>query len=405
MIGERIRQARLLAGLTLEEVAREMGAHGQSITRAGLSKYETNKSVPKPAFLLLLARILNVKSSYFWDQTSITVEWIAFRKHAQLPVKDQDQIKAQAVRHAESYIWLQSILNKAERPNFMKTQHLKNMTEVENLAEKVRKSWKLDVLPIDNMIQTIEDQGGIVATTRAMGVKFDGLAGWINNKFPLIVSNAAISNDRFRYNLAHELGHILIQNSTQSNETESYAHRFAAAFLVPAKRAFEELGSKRRTLSFGELRLLKRKYGMSMQAWVRRALDLGIIDLAEYKRQCIAFSSAGIKKAEPDDHPVSEEPQKLKLMTLRALAEGMITKEKAEALCPECINELENEGLGRSMRRDIAKSPLEMLKLPKKERDKLLFAAAKKAEKEYIGNSALISFDAFGEDDLHDETR
>jgi Zn-dependent peptidase ImmA (M78 family) len=405
MIGERIRQARLLAGLTLEEVAIQMGALGQSITRAGLSKYETNKSVPKPAFLLLLARILNVKSSYFWDQTSITIEWIAFRKHAQLPVKQQDQIKAKAVKHAESYLWLQSILNKAEKPNFMKAQHLKSMTEVETLAEKVRKSWKLDVLPIDSMIQTIEDQGGIVATCRARDIKFDGLAGWVNNKFPLIVSNSAISNDRFRYNLAHELGHILIQNSTQSKETESYAHRFATAFLVPAKKVYEELGSKRRTLSFGELRLLKRKYGMSMQAWVRRAFDLGIVDAAEYRRQCIAFSSGGMKKNEPDDHPACEEPQKLKLMTLRALAEGMITKEKAEELCPGCIKEFETETIEGSMRKKKIKSPLEILKLPKTERDELLFAAAKKAEKEYIENSALTSFDAFGEDDLHDETR
>ncbi len=404
MIGERIRQARLLAGLTLEEVAGQVSLHGQSITRAGLSKYETNKSIPKSVFLLLLARILNVKSSYFWDQTSINVEWVAFRKHAQLPLRQQDQIKATALKQVESYIWLQNILNKVEKPNFMKPQSVKNATEVESLAEKVRRSWKIDLLPIDSMIQTIEDHGGIVVTAPAEGIKFDGLAGWVNKTYPLLISNSAISNDRFRFNLAHELGHILLQNSTKSRETESYAHRFAAAFLVPARKAYEELGSKRRNLGFGELRLLKRKYGMSMQAWVRRASDLGIIDSAEYKRQCIRFSSLGMKKVEPDDHPVSEEPHKLTLMTLRALAEGMITKEKAEELCAECIKELEEKGIRSPMKKKTARSPLEMLMLPKKDRDKILLVAAKKAEKEYTGNAALTSFDAFGEDDLHDET-
>ena len=208
MIGERIRQARLLAGLTLEEVAAQMTAHNQAITKAGLSKYENNKSTPKSAFLVLMAHLLGVKASYFWEQTTVNIDWIAFRKHSLLPIKEQDQIKAIALRHAESFIWLEKTLNKTEKPGFPKLQKVRDLQAVESLADSVRKSWKLNLAPIDNVIQTIEDRGGIVVTHSSTAGRFDGLAGWVNDKLPIIVSNSSISNDRFRYNLAHELGHL-----------------------------------------------------------------------------------------------------------------------------------------------------------------------------------------------------
>lgn len=45
-----------------------------------------------------------------------------------------------------------------------------------------------------------------------------------------------------------------------------------------------ELGANRTTLDVVELRLLKRKYGLSMQAWIFRAKDLGIISENEATR-------------------------------------------------------------------------------------------------------------------------
>lgn len=54
---DRVSQARLAAGLTLEQVSVRMGAHGQPITKARLSKYERNASTPSLAFLLTLGRV------------------------------------------------------------------------------------------------------------------------------------------------------------------------------------------------------------------------------------------------------------------------------------------------------------------------------------------------------------
>jgi len=49
------------------------------------------------------------------------------------------------------------------------------------------------------------------------------------------------------------------------------------------------------------------------------------------------------------------------------------------------------------------KSAIAIVRLPKQGRDAIM--AAKKAEKEYLENSALTSLDAFAEDDLYDATK
>ena len=100
--------------------------------------------------------------------------------------------------------------------------------------------------------------------------------------------------DRCRYNVAHELGHILTDCPRLSEkEQEGLAHRFAAALLVPARVAKQELGREAKALSFAELGVLKQKYGLSMQAWARRAEDLEIISESVYTSLCIEFSSKG----------------------------------------------------------------------------------------------------------------
>ena len=72
--------------------------------------------------------------------------------------------------------------------------------------------------------------------------------------------------------LAHELGHLVMDcRGVKSKEEEKLAHRFAAAFIVPAAVARRELGPRRRSLNLAELALLKGKHGLSMQGWARRA--------------------------------------------------------------------------------------------------------------------------------------
>jgi hypothetical protein len=155
-------------------------------------------------------------------------------------------------------------------------------------------------------------------------------------------------------------------------------------------------------LSLGELGVLKRKYGLSVQAWARRAKDLNIISENEYKTLCIEISRRGWRKREPEefDFKGHEQPTRLKQMTLRALSEGIISQEQAERICPGSTRDTPTstekaEGTRRSQR--------DLLRLPAAERARILADFAAQVEDEYLTNADLTDFEAYGEGDLYVE--
>jgi Zn-dependent peptidase ImmA (M78 family) len=247
----------------------------------------------------------------------------------------------------------------------------------------------------------LRSSGGFIVEYPEQGIPFDGLSGHAEGR-PVVVVNGESSVDRYRYNVAHELGHLLMFcPDLTPKEEEALAHRFAAALLVPAEVAKWELGEKRRHLTFPELGVLKEKYGLSMQAWVRRARDLEIISEGLYKSLCIEFSSKGWRKHEPYGYSGHEKkPKRLVQMALRAVAEGIITREEADRICANC-------GVDPMAAVEKATSdtwsPTELLRLRRAQHARVLADAAARAEKDCRNNPDLTDFNAFGEDDLYAE--
>lgn len=396
-IATRLRQARAAAGLTLDEVSDRLGANGHPLTKAALSKYELGKSIPRQGTLLALARVLGVRADFFIREITAQVRWRAFRKHASLTKALQEQIQASIAQVVEGHVWLEETLQPGRKHRFPRSYKAKTPDDAETAAESVRKHWKLNEAPIESVTQTIEDHGGIAVCSQEAPLEFDGLSGWANDEFPVLVSSARPSIDRRRYNFAHELGHLVMDCAGLSEqEEEKLAHRFAAAFLVPASVAKRELGESRRNISMAELMLLKQKYGLSMQGWAHRAHDLGIIKDSAYKHLWVQFSTQGWRKQEPVSFTGSEEPVRLKLLTLRALAEGVITPSRAEELCPGCMGAM--AGIDGTVSRPSVR---ELRKLPVERREEVLLQSALAAEPDYKGDADLTAFEAFGDSDLY----
>ncbi len=324
MIGARLKQARLLAGMTQRELAAELGAIDFKITAAAISKYEKEKSYPSAQFMLLASSVLGVPGSYFLHQPQAEVQWTAFRRHSGFGKKKQEAVKAYASDLAELQIELHSVLYPNSPPGLPAPAKAKYYEDAEAIARQVRVVWDVGNRPLDNLVQTAEDRGLIVIAWEDDSGKFDGLAGWCG-EYPIAVINANRSADRMRFNLAHEIGHLVMDTNDASVDEESLAHRFAAALLVPDGHAFHELGRERRHLDWGELMMLKRKYGLSMAAWIRRARDLKIISERYYEALNIKISSLGWRTREPVEYLGDEEPLQLKLMVQRAVAEGLVS--------------------------------------------------------------------------------
>ncbi|MEA3253754.1 MAG: helix-turn-helix transcriptional regulator, partial [Chloroflexota bacterium] len=91
MVGQRLRRLRMSQCLSLESLAAKMGG---IVTKQALSKYELGKANPSPYVLSKLAEALGTKTSYFFTEPGITVEFIAYRKSQRLLEKDKRALKA-----------------------------------------------------------------------------------------------------------------------------------------------------------------------------------------------------------------------------------------------------------------------------------------------------------------------
>lgn len=327
-IGPRIKLARAKVRMSIRELAEQVG-----VSPTAISKFERGEATPRQSTLLRLAKALSVGVEYFFREVKVETLAPAYRKHSKLGQRAQDAIEATIIEAVERYLTAEQLFPEgffpeSDWPRFP----VDGVADAEETADKLRAKWNLGTDAIEDLCGRLEDRGvKVIALDGPEG--FDGYSCWANDRIPVIAFNANVPGDRQRFNLAHELGHLVL-DSDPSMDIEKAAHRFAAAFLVPAKAAFSELGRNRSNLSFDELLVLKREYGMSIQAWMRRAFDLRIIDERIYSMLYRRLSARGWRTEEPDGVH-KEKPQRLRLLVYQALAENLLTPSYAATLLEE----------------------------------------------------------------------
>lgn len=400
MIAERIKQARIASGMSQADVVEALAVEGVLLTKGGLSKYERGGSTPKPILLRSLGRVLGVEPAYFLDEPAVEIEWFRFRKASTLGKKRQDRVKVLAESRLEVFLTLRNALEPAtgDKPLPDRTK-VDTPDDAESAAEELREHWRLGDQPIESVTSTIEDSGGVVVESGGEDDLFDGLSGWANKTVPVVVVSSAVADDRRRFSIAHELGHLFMDVGKVDEKTEEkLANRFAAAFLVTAATARRELGTKRRHLDFQELAILKQKHGLSMAAWVYRAADLGIIEKSHARTLFGEMSSRGWRRVEPVQFKGSERPQRMRQLAARALAEGLLTHLQAERIWPGVTRDIEEEEpVGALDARTL-------LRMPKDERERLMVQAAAVVADEYNDGGDLSGFESLSEEDLCDQS-
>jgi Zn-dependent peptidase ImmA (M78 family)/DNA-binding XRE family transcriptional regulator len=330
MIGERIKQARISAILSLRQLAEMTGNY---VSAQVIHKYEAGKATPGSDVLIHLAKALGVKVEYFFrpDSVQVTLGVPAYRKRVSVSAKHLQSMRAKAKEWVEKYLEVESLFPENRFPRLRlpdaARRAIKAMEDVEELAASLRKKWNLGLDPIENLTEVLEDLGAKIVTLE--GKKdFDGLSCWANEKIPVILIKKGLTGDRQRSSLAHELGHLIMEVSP-SVDAEKAAYRFSGAFLVPAEMVYRELGGQRHKIDLGELQMLKRKYGMSMQQWIYRAKDLSIISEGQASELFRTFRARGWNRIEPADQIPAEEPVRFKRLLLQAVTERLISPVRA----------------------------------------------------------------------------
>lgn len=338
MIGDRIQQARKSAGLSLRVLADKAG-----ISAMAISKYENDQITPSSGVLLSLADALGVRVEYFFRISKVQLKEVEYRKHTKLPKKTLDQIEGDVIEQIERFLELEEFLPVSPIELFKLPDDLpfvRSYDDIEQVVERVREKWELGTTPIPDLIDTLEEKGIKVFQSNALhGEKFDGLAAQANGT-PVIVVGQDWPGDRQRFTLAHELGHlVLAKRLAEGLDEEKAAHRFAGAFLVPASEVFKELGNKRNRLDPVELCILKQAYGLSMQGWIFRAYNLGILNQVAFNEMWALFREKGWRKVEPGKQYPAEKPKLFMQMVFHACAEELISESKAAELLGKSISE------------------------------------------------------------------
>ena len=357
LIGARLRQLRLARDLSLDDLAREMGG---IVTKQALSKYEGGKSQPSHVVLNKLASALGVKASSLAAEPAIGVEFHGFRKRARLGKREQESIQSWVKQLLEDRARLQSLFNVSQlTPLPFHSFVVSSLEDIEDAAMGLRRTWSLGSAPIADVTNTLEDWRVHVIEIPDHE-RFDGLSATVSNEQGEIVAGAVIissqtSGERQRFNLAHELGHLVMKMAKKLDK-EAAANRFAGAFLAPSEALISTTGQKRHHISQQELMLLKEKFRMSIQALLYRMMNLGIISETYHKQWCVDINRLGWRKNEPGELP-REQPNWLRRTILQAITEDLMTKEEAERILGESIDS--EEPLTLKQRRDFIKLPLE----------------------------------------------
>lgn len=112
---------------------------------------------------------------------------------------------------------------------------------------------------------------------------------------PLFFVNKSAPTDRYRYTLAHEIGHIVMHGDPVVT-MEREADQFAAEFLMP-KREIKAHFS--RPFNMQKAAELKVYWKVAMSALIRRAHDLGMISASYYRALMTQMSKHGYRLNEP----------------------------------------------------------------------------------------------------------
>ncbi len=332
----RLKQARMRAKLTMEELCRRLDG---AITKQTVSKYEQGKMMPDSSTLIKLGEVLGQNEDFFFRPIRANLEKVefSFRKRS-IGAMELNALKAGVVDDVERHFEIDEILGLREEPFITvepEVEKISNIQEMRDCAQKVRDKWMLGQAPISNVMALLEENGVNVIMYDGIP-EFDGTSTTVEGR-PVIVLNRNVDMaERRRFTAMHELGHILFNpyfdEGLSDREVELLCHAFSSEMLLPTeavRRHFRHYTDA----TFGALCYVQARYGISIDAIMHKLKEMEIIDRNQYRRYCINKSTKSTFKEQMEtsrfhEDSLSEFESKVKT----AFGRKLITRSKADAL-------------------------------------------------------------------------
>ena len=346
--GVRLKSARIYRGKTISQLADETGVSKQAI-----SQFENNKTTPGFETLMRLTYSLQFPKDYFYeeDDISIIVGNTYFRAQASITKKEEASYAEKLSIFAKLYTFIEDYIN-FPKLNILQLDHSNDIDDVEFISEKLRAYWGLDDKPIVNLVNVMERNGFKITSFDTENSKVDAFTQMqkVNNevKYFIALGNDKNSAVRRHFDLAHELGHIMLHEWVEDTSTisreeykkiENQANEFAGSFLLPRRGFLNDLIYPNNLDFYVEL---KQKWKVSIGAMLIRAYKLNAITYNQYQYMIKQASKRGWRTCEPlDDKIPLPKPVLVKKALEMLIENNILTKSQV-------VDKIHNSGISIS---------------------------------------------------------
>jgi Zn-dependent peptidase ImmA (M78 family)/transcriptional regulator with XRE-family HTH domain len=295
-VPQRLELARTLSGLTLKELAEQV-----YVSKGLLSFLENGKKSPSAEVIAALAQALNVRPDFFFlpVSDSWTEAQCSFRHRTTTPESLKRRARAYGSMLSEVIETLK-VLGVRFPAYQVPRVTVRSIHDVEAAADRCRLEWGYGTsAPLPQLGRVVEHHGVVLVKHPAWSQKVDAFSRRGHASI-IALSTARTSVSRWLFDIAHELGHLVMhETATGSPQQEYEANWFGGAFMLP-KRAFTREFTSR-PFSWSHVFQLKQRWGASAAAIVRRAFNLELIDAITYRQCCKGISAHGWTRAEPHE--------------------------------------------------------------------------------------------------------
>jgi Zn-dependent peptidase ImmA (M78 family)/transcriptional regulator with XRE-family HTH domain len=342
----RLKLARERRGLTKQQLADLCG-----VSRRTVTSWETGDTDSPP--VATISKALGFPRAFFFedDITAVNKAAVSFRALSTVSAYKIDRVLAMAKLASLISRWMDRHYKTPapQVPDFTEAEPRGRgrLTWPVAAAESLRAEWALGPKPIKNVLGLLERHGVRVFSLPGADREVDAFSYWEAGR-PFIFLNVDRSAERMRFDLAHELGHLLLHRGVftkRERRFELEANDFASAFLVPEDSLRMQITGRP---TIDDLFTLKAHWRVSAVAMAYKLHHLDLISEWIYRTWMIELTERGFRAGEPGGR--DPEPSVLLRQLLELAREDGWTPRKiaADLSLPE--DELSSIVFGLTMR-------------------------------------------------------
>ncbi|MNO85314.1 helix-turn-helix protein [compost metagenome] len=333
-IGENLANLRIMHGYSRKQLSEML-----DVTEQAVWQYENSYTTPKMQIINELNRIFNVKSKYFYNQdmisrynttSNINLVNIAYRSKI-LNTISKTQSEVKHVEYLDTFVNyitakvslpLLNIINlRNDAIKYLYNTDDNRVTQINQVAKLARKRLGLSPGTNDELMYLVE-KSGIFVFEKAIGEEIDAYSLWTkNDRAYIILGNLKRSAVRRNFDIAHELGHLLLHHRLEFTNLDRKEHKiieneantFASAFLLPEDEFINDIEYIPYPTNPDAYLDLKKKWKTSLQVLGYRAAQLDIIGPKDHRNFYAALHRKKYLEKEPlDDLLLLQKPMKIK---------------------------------------------------------------------------------------------